>query len=338
MRPAIRLLTLLAVLCAQLGPGLAPGSGHAGENAEKPEEPLKVKPRSTAQLHKRQIDALEREVARYSTVAVVEVTAAGALEDDENRPELPNEHHFQFRVQQAGQKVQQVLCKVVEVLRGPAEAKQMEVLFRHFDYREVQRRVMEAGGRGRATPEEILKHLGAAAGEKYLVMLAVDPNAAPEDGGKGPVYSTLRAPLFGPPAPAVKAVRGMMQRIRTYREPPRASEKQLAAAAAHIKALESAEFGVRKKAHEALVKLGPSVRDLVGRWRRESPDLEVRLRCEKILDDIKPIPGGHPDDWAGKWAIKKIEAAEEKGDEDDEDGEEKDGEKAAPAVLPAGPS
>jgi hypothetical protein len=325
-------------LCAEVGAVWPCRGATAGENQQKPEEPPKIKPREVPKTNAYQLKQLSTQVARFSTVAVVEVVEAGEMKDDEKRPELPLENRFAFQFRQTGPKVQRVRCKVVQMLRGPAGAKEIEVLFRHPDIRDAQRRLMAARRRN-AGLEEMEKLAAVTAGEKYLVVLAVDPNAGPRDGGKGEVYSTLSTPLFGPPPEAVKAVREMVARIRRYQRPAKPTEKQLAAAAAHIKELESAEFGKRRQAHEALVKLGPEVRDLLERSGRESPDLEVRLRCEKVLDDIKPIPGGQPQDWAGSYVIKKVEAAEEKDEKDgegDQDGEKRAAPAPAPAIRPAG--
>ncbi len=299
-------LAALLVLPAALLPGRARG-------AEKPRPPDTVT--------KRQLPQIERQAARFSTAAVVEVIAAGKAEEEKAGPALPQPNRFGMGVggaRQFGGKAQRIRCRVVDMLRGPQGVKEITVVLRHFDYYGARRRLQQKDPKKRIPAEkDILTEASFQKGQKYLVFLAVDENLKPDKGAKGPVYSTVHKPFYGPPPAVVKAVREMGRKIREYRKPPKATEAQLAEAGKHLEALKSREYTVRSNAHAALVKLGARVRDLVTGTGKKTADLEVRLRCEKILEDIKPIPGGRPEDWAGDFVIKKVEAEEVEEGEDE---------------------
>ncbi len=299
-------LAALLVLPAVLLAGRAPG-------AEKARPPDKIT--------KQQLGQLEGQAARFSTAAVVEVILALKAEDEKAAPALPQNNRFGIRFGGARQfagKAQRARCRVVEMLRGPQGVKEITVVLRHFDYYGPRRRLQTKDPKkGAPAEKDILTEASFGKGQKYLVLLVVDENLKPEEGAKGPVYSTVRMPLYGPPAEAVKVVREMARKVREYQKPPKASAKQLADAGKHLEAFKSREFTVRRNAHAALVKLGARVRDLVAATGKKTKDLEVRLRCKKILEDIKPIPGGHADDWAGDYVIKKVEESKEELSEDE---------------------
>ncbi len=299
-----RLFVALLLLAAPLA-----GRGLGGE-----------KPRPPDKINKQQLAMLEHEAARFSTAAVVKVVAAAKPDDEKAPPQMPQRNPVMWRggARQFAGKAQRVRCEVAEMLRGPEGVKEITVMVRHFDYYGPQRRLRAKNPKKRVfSEEETLKEACFKKGQKYLLLLAVDENLKPDKGARGPVYATVRMPLYGPPAEALKIVREITRKIREYQKPPKPGEKQLAAAGKHLEALKSREYGVRRKAHEALVKLGATVRDLVAGAGKKTADLEVRLRCKKILEDIKPIPGGRPDDWAGDFVIKKVEAAEEEKDGDE---------------------
>jgi len=304
----------------------ATGWSSLGRSAEKTpvvkkppvKESVIVRPRKVQKLSGSQLTQLERQAARYSTAVVVKVIEAGEIKEEKDRPEIEGDQRHSWIARQYGQRAQRVRCQVTEMLRGDKSAKEIAVLVRHFDFYGVQRLLREKHPK-RQNPkaDDVIKSASLGVGEKCLMLLAVDENLAPLAGGKGKVYSTVYVPLYGPPAEAVKRIREISAKIRTYQSPPAPSKAQLAATARHLRALESSEYAVRAKAHEALVKIGPPIMNLLSKAGRENKDLEVRLRCGKILDDIKPLPGGHPDDWAGKYVIKKVEAKEDGEGEDE---------------------
>jgi hypothetical protein len=319
---------LLAAACAACC-----GAGALGAEKKPPvkkppaKKPAVVRPRKVQKPSTHQLAQLERQAARFSTAGVVKVIEAGEIKEEKDRPEIEGDNRHSWVTRQYGQRAQRVRCQVLEMLRGPKDTKEIVVLVRHFDYHGVQRLLRDKHPKRRnPKAEEVIKGSSLGVGEKCLMLLAVDENLAPLAGGKGKAYSTVCNPLYGPPAEAVKRVREISARIRKYQNPPAAGQAQLAATARYLKKLESGDYGVRAKAHEALVKIGPPIMKLLEKNARENKDLEVRLRCRKILDDVKPLPGGHSDDWAGNYVIKKVEPKEA--------GEEKDGKKLEVEALP----
>jgi hypothetical protein len=175
----------------------------------------------------------------------------------------------------------------------------------------------------------MFKRAALVAGESYLLVLMPDETAKPAEGEKPPVFSTAMFPAQAPAEDLLGDVRKMVKRIREYQDPPKLTAEQRAAADKHLADLASTDYPARAKANDALLALGPAVRQLLEETGKATTDLEVRERCKVLLDDLKPLPGGRPEDWAGTAAIKK---PAEKPDEKAEDA--KDGGAAkAPAVL-----
>jgi hypothetical protein len=270
----------------------------------------------------------KREVAQFAIAAIVKVIDAGVVFEEKDRPQLPNDNRNSWRMQQFGVRAQRVRCEVVEVMRGLGKVKEIEVLVRHFDFYGAQSRLRNKDPkRQQPKVEDAIAEGACFKGEKYLVLLALDENLKPGKGRKGPVYSTVRVPAYGAAADLTKLYREMGARIRRYQKPATPTREQLAAADKHIKSLESKTYAVREKAHRALLAIGPMLMKHLKATQGKTKDLEVRLRCAKLLDDMKPLPGGRPEDWAGKFIIKKVE---EKKEEDEKDEEKKE---AAAEVL-----
>jgi len=298
----------------------------AGEPA--PAAPAAPKPKQPMKLNEHMLAPLEREAGICGVIVVAKAVEAGEVGDDKERPGLPNENPmWGFGGNEMGLKAQRVRFEVKEVLRGPKELAApaaLAVMVRHFDFNSARQRLFEADRKGRFKPEDIVKDAAVKPGEEYLLLLAEDPNLPAEAGGKEPAYSTLRLPLFGPPPEAAEALRKLASRIRAYGAPPALAGAQQQAADAGLKALGSADWAERQKAHKALAALGPAVMALLEEARGKTGDLEVRLRCAAILDEIKPLPGGRPEDWAGDYAIKKIEKKPEEEKPEDEAGDAQD--------------
>jgi hypothetical protein len=309
---AVRILGVLA-LSACLGAAARGGEEAAG--AKRPAD----------KVHGYALQQLGREVGVCGTVAVVEVKSAGKLVEDTDRPEIPGDQRWGWMIQQFGARIQRTRCRVVEMLRGQKGVEELSIAFRHFDYQGTQRRLMQAR-RGQALEEaDFYREVAAKEGEQYLVLLALDENLDPPEGEKGAQYSTLRVPLYGPPAEAVKAVREIVKRIVAYQERGEPTAEQGAAAAGHIEALASPRWEKREKAHRALVEMGPVLAGLLEKTGAETRDLEVRLRCAKILEEIKPMPGGEPGDWAGGAVIRKAQKDEAEDEDPDANGDGKKG-------------
>jgi len=268
-----------------------------------------------------------RDVARYAVAAVVKVVEAGVVFEEKNRPQLPQDRNNSWRMQQFGVRAQRVRCEVTESIRGLKEnQKQIEILVRHLDIYGAQRRLQRKHPK-RQMPElkESIAEAALFPGEKYLVLLAVDENLEPGEGRKGPVYSTMKCPVFGAPGALVKIYRAMASRIRLYSNPPVATGEQLAAAKKHLGSLGSTAYGTRERAHQELLKIGPAIMEFIRAAKVASKDLEVRLRCEKLLDDMKPLPGGSPEEWAGDFVIEKVKAEKEEDRDKEEDREKEEG-------------
>ena len=302
---------VFAVLAAVLI-GLA-GAARAGEKKAPPP------------VDERVLQQLRLVAAKCSTAVVVEVLEAGEVAQDFAPPiTCPV-----TRLRSTGQ-LQRVRCKVTELIRGEDGLEEISLLVRHFDLGAASRKLRAAGkpaNQDAMWAEAIFKK-----GDVYLLVLVVDENGDPTAGGKGPVYTTLGMPLRGPPSNALHLVRRLSKRIGEYNNPPEPTAEQVVAAEKHLAGLASRDYEVRAAASKELVEIGPAVGGLVGEQLKSTKDLEVRLRCEKILQDMKPVPGGRPDQWAGDFKIEKIEPLEE---EEEEAGGEQgvdDGIKAMPGL------
>jgi hypothetical protein len=209
-----------------------------------------------------------------------------------------------------------VRLQVKEVIRGPKPAAELAVTVRHFDFGSAQRRLYEANPKGTFKPEDVLREGGLKVGEEYLFMLAVDENLAPAEGAAEPGHTTIRLALFGPPPEAVEALRKLVAAIGAWQSPPELGAEQRKAAESHLLALASREFAERQKAHQGLLGIGPAAAKLIGESRTKSADLEVRLRCERLLEEMKPIPGAQPENWAGDLVVRKVEKKPEEAPAD----------------------
>ncbi len=293
---------------------------RGGEEEIKPRKKKTTPP--APRIDSRTRPQYESGIARYPVAAIVKVVEAGVIVEDKNRPQFPEDRRHSWRMQQFGVRAQRVRCEVIEPIRGLKKTeKKIEILVRHLDVYSAQRR-LRAKDPKRMQPkvEEAVAEAGFFTGEKYLVLLAVDENVKPGKKRKGPVYTTVQYPLFGAPEAMAKIYRAMAGKIRLYQNPPVATKEQLAAAEKHLKSLESTTYVVREQAHEGLLKIGAAITKRLKSELAKTKDLEVRLRCSKLIDDMKPIPGGTEADWAGDFIIKKVE--EKQDDEEEEKGGE----------------
>jgi hypothetical protein len=292
-----------ALMLAALGL-LAAGPGRAGEAAK----PAEKRPPLPLQGHVKNM--LPMYMARCPAAALVRVVSAGELQPDENPP-AQDQQEMQF-LRWGGGPAGQVLrarCEVVELLRGAAGLKELVVLQRHFDTNAAQQQLWQEAQKAKRQPnftqEDLLKAAALAEGESYLLFLIPDETATPAKGEKGPFFSTAMFPIGAPGAELLAEMRKMAKRIREYQQPPELSAEQAAAAERLLAELAATDYGVRTKANDALAAMGPAVRKLLEAAVKSTKDLETRERCRLLLEDIKPIPGGSPEDWAGTLIIKK---------------------------------
>jgi len=264
-------------------------------------------------------------MARCPTVALVRVLAAGEIRPDENPP--PQDRQELMLLRWGGGLSGQALrarVEVAELLRGAGGAKELAVLQRHFDTNAAQQQLWQEAQKAKRqanfTQEDLLKAAALAEGESYLLFLIPDETAAPAKGEKGPVFSTAMFPVGAPGAELLAEMRRMAKRIREYQNPPELSAEQAAAAGRLLAELASTDYAVRAKAHDGLAAMGPAVRKRLEETVKSAKDLEVRERCRLLLEDIKPIPGGEPEDWAGTMIIKK---PSEKPEAEDDGGNKK---------------
>jgi hypothetical protein len=192
---------------------------------------------------------------------------------------------------------------VTEVLRGDPGLKQCTVLCRHFDVNAAQQALMMEARAKKAgfnwNQEEMIKRAALIAEESYLLVLMPDEVAVAAAGEKPPMFSTGFVPVHAGAAELIADVRKLAQRI------PELTPEQRSAAAKHLAELGASGYEARAKASQALLALGPAVRKLVEESSKSSGDLEIQDRCNQIVDDLKPIPGGKPEDWAGKASVRK---------------------------------
>ena len=305
-------------LAAQLAAPVAlsaEGGAPVGKDkpAEKP-KPLPLQPHLLKQL--------PMIAARCGTIAVVKVASAGEVKPDENPPSQEQPEVMMLMRMGAwwggmggqGGQAQRVRCEVVELIRGEAGTKELSVLCRHFDFNSVRNAIwqeMRAEQKDKRAPiqnpseEDILKRACLTEGETYLLVLMPDETVAPAAGEKPPVLSTAFLPVQAPSKEVLDELRALVRRIRVYDNPPEMKPGERAAAEKHVADLASADYLVRSKADDALQAMGPVAKAFLEETVKSTKDLEVRERCALILEEIKPLPGATPEDWAGKAAIRK---------------------------------
>ncbi|HOX04940.1 MAG TPA: hypothetical protein PK280_00950 [Planctomycetota bacterium] len=316
-------LSFLAALCGAAfvaAPALAGEAAAPEKPAEAPAE--KPKPKTPLALQPQMKPFLTAGAARCGTVLLVKVAAAGEVKTDEDPPaqdQAGNEAMMRAGMWWGGQlnSVLRLRCEVLEVLRGDAALKECTVLCRHFDINAarmamIQEAREEAKKKGAAAgfnfnQEDMIKRAAPAAGETWLLVLMPDATAKPAAGEKPPHFSTGFLPVQAPAADLLGDIRKLVKSVRDFDRPPELSPDQRAAATRHIAALGSAEYAARAKASQDLMALGLAARKILEETAASSSDPEVRERCALILDDLKPIPGGKPEDWAGTAAVRKSE-------------------------------
>jgi len=306
---------------------LSAAAGEAAKPAEKPAE--KPKPLAIQPQVKKMFPIA---AARCGTAVLAKVLSVGEVKPDENPPPQ-DQPEIQMLMQMGGWwgggavKAQRARCQAVELIRGDPGLKEFTVVCRHFDFNAARQALWEEARAAaqkekknpnmNVTEEDMFKRAALAAGETYLLVLMPDETAATAAGEKPPVFSTAMFPAQAPAEDLLGDVRKMAKRIREYQNPPELTAAQRAAAEKHLADLAAADYPSRAKANDALLALGPAVRQLLEETGKATRDLEVRERCKVLLDDLKPLPGGAPEDWAGTAAIKK---PAEKPDEKTEDG------------------
>ncbi len=324
----------LAVPVARSAEGGAPAGDPAQKPAGKDKPPARPKPLPVQPHLLKQLPMI---AARCGTIAVVKVASAGEVKPDENPPSQEQPEVMMLMRMGAwwggiggqGGQAQRARCEVVELIRGEAGTKELAVLCRHFDFNGARNAIwqeMRAEQKDKRAPiqnpseEDILKRACLTEGETYLLVLMPDETAAPAEGEKPPVLSTAFLPVQAPAKEVLDELRGLVKRIGAYDNPPEMKPGERAAAEKHVADLASPDYMVRSKADDALLAMGPVSKAFLEETVKATKDLEVRERCALILEEIKPLPGAQPDDWAGKAAIMKPAEKPEGEDKDEDEG------------------
>jgi hypothetical protein len=102
-------------------------------------------------------------------------------------------------------------------------------------------------------------------------------------------WSLVEGRLFGEPLEKpLAAAKEALKKIAEWENPPKLSAEDEAAVKKLIAELGSEVFATRENATKALIDKGGAVKPLVEEAAKNSTDAEVKQRCDKILEALKP--------------------------------------------------
>jgi hypothetical protein len=253
-----------------------------------------------------QVAQIPAAVGKADLVAVVKVTEiAGPKKDEEEAKDgekkeeaapQPRQAILGMGALRAGGEEKTVSAEVVEVLRGDKDVKSVKfpvTVFKQGDKEMMMitvKRERNVGGNKMQWVQSTGVPFPLAKDKNALVFLKKEGEKKDAEGKVVErEWSLVEGRLFGEPLEKpLAAAKEALKKIAEWENPPKLSAEDEAAVKKLIAELGSEVFATRENATKALIDKGGAVKPLVEEAAKNSTDAEVKQRCDKILEALKP--------------------------------------------------